>query len=37
MNPGERAALAARTAGFRTKASVEVLARMIASDLGERR
>jgi glycosyltransferase involved in cell wall biosynthesis len=34
MNSGERAALAARTAGYRTKASVEVLARMIASDLG---
>lgn len=34
LNPGERSALAARTAGFRTKASVEVLARMIATDLG---
>ena len=34
MNPGERSTLAARTAGFRTKASVEVLARMIGSDLG---
>jgi hypothetical protein len=37
MNLGERSALAARTAGFRTKASVEVLAKMIASDLGGRR
>lgn len=36
LNPGERSALAARTAGFRSKASVEVLARMIASDLGGR-
>ncbi len=37
LNPGERAALAARAAGYRTKASVEVLARMIAADLGGRR
>ena len=34
LNPGERAAQAARAQGYRTKASVEVLARQLLNDLG---
>jgi glycosyltransferase involved in cell wall biosynthesis len=34
MNQGERAAQAARAQGYRTKASVEVLARQLLNDLG---
>ncbi|HXY69988.1 MAG TPA: hypothetical protein VEH62_11105 [Gemmatimonadales bacterium] len=34
LNPGERAAMAARAQGYRTKASVEVLARQLLNDLG---